>query len=92
MSYIAVKDLKQGGALWSKLAEERELVITRDGRPCAIMVGVDEENTEDALAAIRKAMFAASVCRVRRRARSRRPAPDLVEQAVRSSRKSRLVP
>ena len=92
MSYIAVKDLKQGGALWSKLAEERELVITRDGRPCAIMVGVDEENTEEALAAIRKAMFATAISRVRRRTRSRRPAPGLVENAVRSSRKRRCVP
>ena len=32
MDYMAVKDLKKSRELWEKLATERELVITRDGR------------------------------------------------------------
>lgn len=89
MTYIAVKDLKQGAALWDKLEMERELIITRDGRPCAILVGTDEHNTEEALAAIRKALFTTAVGQVRRRARSRRPDPDLVPKAIQARRKSR---
>lgn len=91
MTYIAVKDLKQGGALWDKLEIERELVITRDGRPCAILVGIDEHNTEESLAAIRKALFTTAVGQVRRRSRTRRPPNDLVDKAIRASRKDRRV-
>ena len=70
---------------------ERELVITRDGRPCAILVGIDEHNTEESLAAIRKALFTTAVGQVRRRARTRRPPTDLVDKAIRASRKERRV-
>lgn len=91
MTYIAVKDLKQGGALWDKLEIERELVITRDGRPCAILVGIDEHNTEESLAAIRKALFTTAVGQVRRRTRTRRPPNNLADKAIRASRKDRRV-
>ena len=89
MTYIAVKDLKQGGALWTKLSEERELVVTRDGRPCAILVSVDGDEVEDSLAAIRRALFSAAVSRARRRAEANPPPAGLVEHAVRESRSSR---
>lgn len=89
MTYIAVKDLKQGGALWTKLNEERELVVTRDGRPCAILVSVTGDEVEDSLAAIRRALFSAAVMRARRRAEANPPPADVVGRAVRESRKSR---
>ena len=66
MTYVAVKDLKQSRQLWAKLSASRELVVTRDGRPCAILVGVDGDDVEDSLAAIRRAMFSAAVTRARR--------------------------
>ena len=36
MDYLAVKDLKKTRELWAKLASERELVITKDGKPSAL--------------------------------------------------------
>ncbi|MHB8835171.1 MAG: type II toxin-antitoxin system Phd/YefM family antitoxin [Candidatus Methylomirabilia bacterium] len=89
MTYIAVKDLKQGGRLWEKLTAERELVITRDGRPCAILVSVETDDVEDSLAAIRRALFSAAVTRARRRAEAKPPAAGAVENTIRESRRTR---
>jgi len=48
MDYLAVKDLKKTRELWQKLEEERELVITRDGRPSALIISVTPETVDDA--------------------------------------------
>lgn len=89
MTYIAVKDLKQGGRLWEKLSAERELVITRDGRPCAILVSVGADDVEDSLAAIRRALFSAAVTRVRHRAEAKPPTAGTIEDTIRESRRTR---
>lgn len=68
MDYLAVKDLKKTRELWKKLASERELVITRDGRPSALMISVSPETVEESLREIRRALFSGAVSRVRRRA------------------------
>ena len=68
MHYLAAKDLKKTRELWQKLADERELVITRDGKPSALMISVSPETVEDSLREIRRALFSAALSRVRRRA------------------------
>ncbi len=89
MTYIAVKDLKQGRLIWEKLSAERELVITRDGRPCAILVSVETDEVEDSLAAIRRALFSAAVTRARRRAAAKPPAAGAIAGTIRKSRSRR---
>jgi hypothetical protein len=89
MNHIAVKDLKQGRQLWEKLDAEHELVVTRDGRPCAILVSVPSDEVEDSLAAIRRALFSAAIARVRRRAAAKPPPPEAVDLAIRESRRLR---
>lgn len=91
MTYIAVKDLKQGGRLWKTLRAQHELVVTRDGRPCAILVDVAPEDVEESLAAIRRSLFSAAVARVRRRAAERPPPDGAVANAIRESRRDRRV-
>ena len=68
MDYLAVKDLKKTRELWEKLASERELVITRDGKPSALMISISPETVEESLREIRRALFSAAVSRVRKRA------------------------
>ena len=67
MDYLAVKGLKKTRELWEKLARERELVITRDGRPSALMISISPETVEESLREIRRALFSGAVSRVRRR-------------------------
>lgn len=68
MHYLAARDLKKTRELWQKLADARELVITRDGRPSALMISVSPETVEDTLREVRRALFSAAVGRVRSRA------------------------
>ena len=68
MDYLTIKDLKETRELWEKLASERELVITRDGKPSALMISVSPDTVEESLREIRRALFSAAVSRVRKRA------------------------
>jgi len=69
MASIAVRDLKRPRELRDTLEREREVVVTKDGQPFAIMVGVEPDSAEEALGEVRRALFSAAVLRARRRAR-----------------------
>jgi hypothetical protein len=45
MNLIAIKDLKQPRRLKERLLAEKELLLTSDGRPVAVLINVD--NAED---------------------------------------------
>ena len=55
MQFMAVRDLRGKSAeAWEKLEREREIVITSNGKPIAIMTAVSEENLEEALTVMRR--------------------------------------
>lgn len=64
---MAVSELKRSKNLWSRLSASREVVLTRDGKPGALMVGVSPENLEGVVAAVRRALFSQAVSNVRAR-------------------------
>lgn len=86
MTYIAVGDLKKSKELGEKLFQDKELVITRDGKPIALMVGIEPENLESSLSEIRRALFSAAVGRIRDKARDKELPEDLVADMVAESR------
>jgi hypothetical protein len=69
MTSIAVHDLKRPRELRDLLEREREVVVTKDGQPFAIMIGIDSDGADDALREVRRAMFSSAVLRARRQAR-----------------------
>jgi antitoxin (DNA-binding transcriptional repressor) of toxin-antitoxin stability system len=96
MRFISVRDLRErAGKLWKELPEAREMVITNNGRPVAILAAVNESNLEESLAAFRKARAVEAVASLQRR--STELGTDRLTQAdidkeisqVRRSRKSR---
>lgn len=89
MDYLAVKDLKRTKELWQKLDREKELVITRDGQPSALMISVSPDTLEESLREIRRALFAAALSRVRKRAEKDPPDPAEIEGLIEASRKER---
>lgn len=55
MQFMAVRDLRSKSAqAWEKLEREREIVITSNGKPIAIMTAVSGENLEEALRVMRR--------------------------------------
>jgi antitoxin (DNA-binding transcriptional repressor) of toxin-antitoxin stability system len=67
MSYLAIKDLKNSRSLREKIEKERELILTKDGQPCALLIGVTPDNLEESLKEVRRAMFSKTVARARKK-------------------------
>ena len=89
MTYIQVKDLKKTKELWRRLEQEGELVITRDGQPRAILIGIEPDELESALTEIRRSLFSGAIRRVRERAVDLPAADDVVAQSIREARQTR---
>ena len=53
--------------MWSKLARERDVILTSNGKPIAILSAVTEDTLEDALAAVRRARAITAVERLQSR-------------------------
>jgi len=67
MKFITVRDLRgRPGQVWTKLAREREVILTSNGKPIAILSAVTEDTLEESLAAVRRARSVAAVERLQR--------------------------
>jgi len=56
MKFITVRDLRsRTAAIRKELATERDMVVTANGRPFAILAAIHPDNVEENLRAIRKA-------------------------------------
>lgn len=68
MKFITVRDLRgRSGQVWNTLAREREVILTSNGKPIAILSAVSEETLEESLAAVRRARAVAAVEKLQRR-------------------------
>ena len=68
MKFVSVRDLRGKSAdIWRQLPDEREMVITSNGRPVAILAAVNESNLEESLAAFRQARAIDAVASLQRR-------------------------
>jgi hypothetical protein len=90
MTSIAVQDLKRPRELREILAKEGEVFVTKDGRPFAIMLGVEPEAADDTLLEVRRARFSSAVMRARRRAEENPITDAVIEREVAATRKRRL--
>ncbi len=55
MQFMAVRELRSKSAqAWEKLEKEKELVITSNGKPIAIMTAVSDNNLEESLWVMRR--------------------------------------
>ncbi|MBI3608466.1 MAG: type II toxin-antitoxin system prevent-host-death family antitoxin [Nitrospirae bacterium] len=72
MKFITARDLRlRPGQVWEQLASEREIVVTSNGKPVALLTGVDEENVEKEILALRRARAQIALDRLRQSARAR---------------------
>lgn len=55
MKLLSVRDLKtKSSQVWKDLPDQKEMVITSNGRPIAILSAVNENNLEQVLSAFRR--------------------------------------
>jgi antitoxin (DNA-binding transcriptional repressor) of toxin-antitoxin stability system len=56
MKFVTVRDFRNSPSnIWKKLPTEREMIITNNGRPIALLTPLSDETLEDTVSAIRQA-------------------------------------
>jgi len=62
MKFLSVRDLRGKSAqVWKELSRQKEMIVTSNGRPIAILSAVDETTLEESLAAWRHVRATQSV-------------------------------
>ena len=68
MKFISVRDLRSKSAqVWKQLPQEREMIITNNGRPIAIIAAISDSDLEESLSAFRQARAVEAVASLQRR-------------------------
>lgn len=93
MKFITARELRgRSGQVWTKLARERNIILTSNGKPIAILTAVSEETLEASLTAVPRARAVAAVERLQRQsvqAGTDRLSPTEIATEIRTSRKAR---
>jgi antitoxin (DNA-binding transcriptional repressor) of toxin-antitoxin stability system len=56
MKFLSVRDLKTKSSLvWKELSDQKDMIITSNGRPIAILSSITEDNLEEVLSSFRQA-------------------------------------
>jgi hypothetical protein len=92
MRYVSIRQLRNSpGRIWSTLSRG-DLVLTANGKPKGVLVGVDETHLDETVEAIRRAKAILAVSRMRKRA-AKTGAADLsmdeINREIRMARQAR---
>ena len=56
MKFLSVRDLKtKSSQVWKELEGQKEMIVTSNGRPIALLSSINENNLEQVLTAFRRA-------------------------------------
>ena len=69
MDFVSVRELRSRSAeVWRSLAREKDLVVTSNGKPIAVLSATSGSTLEESLAALRQARAQIAVAAMQRRA------------------------
>jgi hypothetical protein len=72
MKFVSSRELRiRPGGVWKKLDQEKDLVITSNGRPIGILTLANEDSLEDVLATLRSGRAQRAALAMRRAAINR---------------------
>ena len=67
MKFLSVRDLRGNSArVWRELPGEKEMVVTSNGRPVAVLTAVDETTVEPSLALWRRVRATQAISDIQR--------------------------
>ena len=93
MKFLTVRDLRGKSAqIWKELPKEKEMVVTSNGRPIAILAAINDANLEESLSAFRQARAVDAVASLQRRSIEQgtdRISMDEINAEIRAVRKKR---
>ena len=93
MKFVSVRELRDRTAqLWRDLEREKDLIVTNNGKPVAILTATDSESFERSLDEIRRCRAADALSALQRDAQERRLdrlSMDDIDDEIQASRKRR---
>jgi antitoxin (DNA-binding transcriptional repressor) of toxin-antitoxin stability system len=93
MKILSVRDLRTRAAkVWKELPTEREMVITNNGRPVAILAAINEATLEESLSAFRQARAVEAVANMQRQSVERgtsKMSAEKINAEIRAARRKR---
>ena len=94
MKFITVRDLRTSPAkIWKDLPDEKEMIITSNGRPIALLTPLSDDNLEESLKAIRQARAINAVQTLQSKSiknGKNRITEEEIEREIAKTRKSRI--
>ncbi len=91
MKFVTVRDLRgKTSELWKDLEQERELVVTNNGKPIAILSATDEGSFEECLWTLRRSRASDALARLQRDAAERglrETNPEQIDTEIQQSRR-----
>ena len=71
MRFVSVRELRGRSAdVWRTLADEKDLVVTSNGKPIAVLSATSEEHLEESLHAARRGRAQAAVAAIQQASRN----------------------
>jgi len=93
MKFLSVRDLRTKSAkIWRELPLEKEMVITNNGRPVAVITAVDEGSIEQSLAAWRQVRATQALVSVQKESMNRgtdKISMEQIESEIKDARRER---
>lgn len=93
MRFVTVRELRgRSASVWKTLADEKDLVITSNGKPIALLSETSEQRLEESLRALRRAraeLAAAAMQRASLAAGTDRLTPDEIDAEIKVVREAR---
>lgn len=94
MDFVTVRELRaESGKVWQKLESGEDLVITKNGKPYALMVQTEGRNLEATLRAIRAERFRETLAKMQQFAAERgldKMTMEEIDAEIAAARRERL--
>ncbi len=93
MDYVTVRELRaESGKIWERIGAGEEIVVTRNGKPFALLLHTEPNEVEEALRVHRAARFGAVLDHIQAYAKAKgldRITEEEIEAEIAASRKER---
>ena len=93
MRFVSVRELRsRSAAIWKMLSNERDLVVTSNGKPIALLSATSDATLEESLAALRRARAQAAATAMQQAALktgAERMSPDEINAEIEAARAAR---
>ena len=93
MRFVSVRELRsRSAAIWTALSNERDLVVTSNGKPIALLSATSEDVLEESLVALRRARAQAAVTAMQQaslKSSADRMSPEEIDAEITAARSER---